>query len=103
MKKHAATIVLFSQGGRNSDYLTDWARLQLLNADAQMEFGCEIRSIDNSILTLGKQLRVEIGFFNEVESIPFVKKNAKFRLFEGSRHIGNGIWGESIAQNPLNK
>lgn len=74
------------------DYRADWARLELQPENGSTKFGCEIRTTTNVNLTLGQHLPVTVVFFNEVDSARHVLAGNVFSLFEGARHVGDGVW-----------
>jgi hypothetical protein len=92
MKNHAARILLFPKGGRDADYMADWARLELKPEGTATRFGCEIRTTTNATLGLGQSLSVTIFFFNELDPAQSILAGKTFSLFEGARHVGDGIW-----------
>ncbi len=93
-----AKIYLFPKGhgGREDAFKLPSARLGIgfPGAKKQQQFGCEIRALDHSIIALDEFMLCEIDLMNTADALSHLHVGNDFRVYEGARLIGMGIWVE---------
>jgi hypothetical protein len=93
-----ARIYLFPKGhaGRENDFSGAAARLGIVfpQDPSGLQFGCGIRSVDGSKIVLGRFIDCEVTIMNPADSREYLAGSHDFRLYEGARLIGVGIWTE---------
>jgi hypothetical protein len=93
-----ARVYLFpvGHGGRTADFRGSTARVGIVfpNDDRRIQFGGEIRT-DGEELRLGEFLWIDIALMNALDAHAYIRDEGDFRIFEGARLIGVGLWGFS--------